>query len=105
MQKKDAIVPSIVVVVVLLIVCGIVANNAGYDAGYEDGTKDATTLIFNPPNLEVEEYESPMTEEEQIILLLDKFSAGVETANITIEFDSDGRTTGSIHIFYNTRKN
>ena len=104
MKRKDVIALSIVAVLVLLLACGIVAYGSGYDTGYNEGLQETTTFYFDPPDLVVEEYEPPMTEEEQIILLLDKFSAGVETANITIEFDSEGRTTGSIHIYYNTKE-
>ena len=104
MKKKDMIVLSIIAVLVLLLACGIVANEAGYKTGYEDGTRDATPIIFDPPNLHIEEYVPPMTEEEQMILLIDRLAGGVETANITIEFDSSGASKGSIYIYYNTKE-
>lgn len=103
-NKKAGEILLILLAVAAVIGGGWGINNAAYDRGYEEGLQSGTTLTLTPLYPTVPEYEPPMTEEEQILLLLDKFSEGVETANITIKFDSDGKTTGSIHIFYNTKR-
>jgi len=108
-KNENKLVAVVLVAILLLVVTVFVAYNTGYDDGYDDGVRDAsvTTLTpfepFSPPEQNIEWYEPPMTEDEQIMLLLDKFADSVETANITIEWDGDGTTKGSIHIFYNTK--
>ena len=48
----------------------------------------------------IPEYKTPMSDEEHLEMILERFIDGIDTANITFEFDNSGYSKGFISIYY-----
>lgn len=72
----------------------------GYDLAHAEGDIRVNMAIQKSRLNDIPEYEPPMTDDERMEMLLDRLIDGIDTANMTIEFDNDGYAKGFISIYY-----
>ena len=95
---KNVVIVIMSIMLLSSIIAGFIATDNAYDAGYAAGSP----IVYKPfPSLEISK--PPMSDEERLQRLLERFMDNIDTANMTIEFDNSGYARGFISIYYNRR--